>query len=200
MAKSSRRRTWSIRRRSQISSTDTEEDLLYGLNKLLTALEGINGRTVLDKRVELRNQFYLELSRKPDERVSEFCSKFRTTVADLRNEGVTIPDSELGWWLKEKLGLDPLRKQLLETALAGREEYNVIETESLRLFKDLHESDPLFRRPGTGGKFLAKRMPPPASATSSTSTRPSFFSPRHPVPQRHLSRLRGLLPDSLLSR
>ena len=35
-----------------------EEDLLFGLNKLLAALEEINGRTVLDKRGELRATFY----------------------------------------------------------------------------------------------------------------------------------------------
>ena len=43
-----------------------------------------------------------------------------------------------------KSGLDPLRKQLLETALQGQEEYEQIERESLRLFRDLHLSDPWF--------------------------------------------------------
>ena len=88
--------------------TVEEEDLLFGLDKLLGALESINGRTALDKRGELRSQFYLELARRPGERLSEFCSCFRTIVADLKAEGVVLPDSELGWFLKEKLGLDPL--------------------------------------------------------------------------------------------
>ena len=49
----------------------------------------------------------------------------------------------------EKLGLDSLRKQLLETSLQGRDEYDHIEQESLRLFRDLHQADPLFRRLGS---------------------------------------------------
>ncbi|CAK9106139.1 Uncharacterized protein SCF082_LOCUS49440 [Durusdinium trenchii] len=123
----------------------TPPDYLHGLNKLLDALESINGQTVLDKRGELRSQFYLELQRKPGERLSEFCTRFRTLVADLQAEQVHLPASELGWFLKNKIGLDPLRRQLLETALQGREEYNVIEAEVLRLFKDLHLADPLHR-------------------------------------------------------
>lgn len=35
------------------------EDCLHGLNKLLGALESINGMTPLDKKGELRSQFYL---------------------------------------------------------------------------------------------------------------------------------------------
>ena len=37
----------------------TPEDPLAGLNKLLKALESINGKTQLDKRGDLRNTFYL---------------------------------------------------------------------------------------------------------------------------------------------
>ena len=36
-------------------------DYLFGLNKLLNALGSINGRTQLDKRGELRQQFYVDL-------------------------------------------------------------------------------------------------------------------------------------------
>ncbi|CAK9001693.1 unnamed protein product, partial [Durusdinium trenchii] len=164
----------------------TPPDYLHGLNKLLDALESINGQTVLDKRGELRSQFYLELQRKPGERLSEFCTRFRTLVADLQAEQVHLPASELGWFLKNKIGLDPLRRQLLETALQGREEYNVIEAEVLRLFKDLHLADPLHRKFGQGGdkpRLSIRRMfqsvGPSSSASSSASTisrSPSMFS------------------------
>ena len=40
------------------------EDCLYGLNKLLASLEEINGMTALDKKGELRSQFYLGTQRK----------------------------------------------------------------------------------------------------------------------------------------
>ena len=44
-----------------------------------------------------------------------------------------IQDAELGWFLREKLGLDPLRRHLLDTALQGDESYARIESEILRL-------------------------------------------------------------------
>ena len=70
---------------------DVPEDLLLGLNKLLSALENMNGFRVLDKRGELRNQFYLQLSRRAGERVTDYASRFRTSVADLKAEGVVLP-------------------------------------------------------------------------------------------------------------
>ncbi|CAK9059555.1 Teneurin-3, partial [Durusdinium trenchii] len=129
----------------------TPEDPLAGINKLLRALETINGKTQLDKRGDLRNSFYLELKRKPQERISEFCTRFRSAVAELRMEGVTLPTAELGWFLKQKLGLDALRQQLLETALQGKESYEETEVEVLRLFRDLHSADPLAKKTFHGG-------------------------------------------------
>ena len=75
--------------------------------------------------------------------MSEFCTRYRSLVADLKAEGVEIGTAELGWWLRQKMGLDPLRKRLLDTALQGSEDYTLIESEILRLFRDLHENDPL---------------------------------------------------------
>lgn len=46
----------------------TKEDPLAGLNKLLKALESLNGKTDLDRKGELRSSFYLELKRKAGER------------------------------------------------------------------------------------------------------------------------------------
>ena len=119
-------------------------DPLNGLNKLLDALESINGKMDLDKKSELRHLFYDELRRKPGERISGFCMRFRTLAADFPSEGIQLPAAELGWFLREneKLGLDGIRKQLLETALAGQDSYEAVEREVLRLLKDLHVSDP----------------------------------------------------------
>ena len=174
----------------------TEEHPLAGINKLMAALEQMNGLTSLDKRGELRSQFYLTLSRKPGERVADFATRYRTSVADMKAEGIVLRDGELGWWLKEKLGLDALRKQLLDTALAGAEGFNVIEAEILRLFRDLRLQDPLLRRleRANGPKLTIRRMfGPPASSstissagTSTTPSRRSSFStassaaPAHP--------------------
>ncbi|OLP86504.1 Hemicentin-1 [Symbiodinium microadriaticum] len=85
------------------------EDPLSGLTKLLKALEGINGRTASERKGELRNLFFLALQRRPGEPPADFMSRFRSV---------------------EKLGLDPLRKQL-ETALQSRENYEDVEQEEL---------------------------------------------------------------------
>ena len=94
-------------------------DYLFGLNKLLNALESINGRTQLDKRGKVRQQFYVDLRRKAGERISEFSTRLRILVADLKS---------------------------------GR---------SGRLFKDLHQSDPPFRKAPQDGfkpKLTARHM------------------------------------------
>ena len=127
----------------EVRTTDTEgvsivvtpEDPLAGLNKLLKALEGMNGTSALDRKGELRKLFYIDLVRKPGERPADFMSRFRFLAAELKGEGIDLPSSELGWFLREKLGLDPLRKQLLETALQGRESFEDVETEALRLLR-----------------------------------------------------------------
>ena len=164
-----------------VEVTLEEEDLLYGINKLMRAFEEMNGKSALDKRGELRNQFYLELARKPGERISEFCTRFRVMVGELKAEGVVLPSAELGWFLRTKLGLDPLREQLLETALAGKEEYEVIEREILRLFKDLHSADPLYRRQDKVSmlqRFLGSSSRGGASHASSSTTSTASSYPR----------------------
>lgn len=179
-----------------------DEDPLYGLNKLLKALESLNGKTDLDRKGELRGSFYLELKRRPGERLAEFCTRFRTIVAEMKQEGIHLPAGELGWFLKSKLGLDPIRQQLLETALQGKESYDQVELEVLRLFKDLHTADPLHKRVDTGSRPpLMQRMfgggmsqrsfstgPPSvassmgrsfkSSSASNASSRQSFRPPR----------------------
>ena len=111
--------------------------------------------------------------------MTEFATRFRSLVADLRAEGVQLHDNELGWWLKQKLGLDALRKQLLDTALQGSEDYNVIEAEVLRLFRDLHDNDPLKRRFESNQKLTVRRMfggRPGSSAASSIGPSSSYRS------------------------
>ncbi|CAK9101246.1 Retrovirus-related Pol polyprotein from transposon RE1 (Retro element 1) (AtRE1) [Includes: Protease RE1 [Durusdinium trenchii] len=157
----------------------TPEDPLSGINRLLRALEEMTGRTSLDKRGELRNVFYLELKRRSGERISEFATRFRGLIAEMKSEGVTIHDGELGWWFKQKLGLDPLRTQLLDTALAGAEDYSTIECEVLRLFKDLHSADPLHRRQGDGDQrapLLNRFLSQQANASRPSSYAPSMAS------------------------
>ena len=86
--------------------TITEEDPFAGINKLMKALESINGKSALDRKGELRNQFYLNLQRSPGERPADFLSRFRALTAEMKTEGIDLPTGELGWFLREKLGLD----------------------------------------------------------------------------------------------
>ncbi|CAL1166460.1 unnamed protein product [Cladocopium goreaui] len=120
-------------------------DPFSGLRKLMRSLEESMGKTELDRKGELRKQFYQTIRRSPGERISAFCTRYRTLTGEMRREGIHLPGAELGWFLKDRLGLDALRLQLLETALGGREDYDHVEGEVLRLFRDLHVSDPLHR-------------------------------------------------------
>ena len=149
-------------------------DPFSGLRKLMTALESTVGKSALDRKGELRSLYYQEIKRNPGERISAFCTRFRTLVAELRREGIAMPDEEIGWMLKERLGLDAIRKQLLETALAGRESYDMVEAECLRLFRDLHSSDPLNRTKHFEKAPLLQRFLQPHDRNSSASSyRPS---------------------------
>ena len=71
-----------------------------GLDKLMSALEESLGRTPLDKKGDLRKQFYQDLKRTAGERISSFCSRFRTLVGEMKREGITLPPEELGWFLR----------------------------------------------------------------------------------------------------
>jgi len=93
-----------------------EADPFAGLRKLMKALEESVGKTQLDRKGELRAQFYQELRRNAGERISAYCSRFRTLAAELKREGIDLPPGELGWFLKDRMGLDPIRKQLLDSA------------------------------------------------------------------------------------
>ena len=84
-----------------------------GLDKPMKAFEDSLGKTALDKKGDLRKQFYQDLRRTAGERISSFCSRFRTLVGDMRREGVVLPDEELGWFLRSRMGLDAIRLQLL---------------------------------------------------------------------------------------
>ena len=146
-----------------------EADPFSGLNKLLKALEESMGKTKLDRRGELRQQFYQEIRRNAGERISTFCTRYRTLAGELKREGILLPDTELSWFLKDRLGLDPIRKQLLDTALQGRESYSKVEAEVLRLFRDLHTADPLYRKPAERSPLLQKFLSQPSSSGGRTS-------------------------------
>ena len=130
-------------------------DPWQGIRKLMKALEESMGRTTLDRRGELRRLFYQDLKRNAGERISTFCTRFRTLVSEMRRE---LPSEELGWFLRNRLGLDAIRVQRLDTALRGRESYEEVEAEALRLFRDLHSEDPLHRKSATDRSPLLSRF------------------------------------------
>ena len=70
-------------------------DPFAGLKKLMKALETSVGKTLLDRRSELRAQFYQDLRRSCGEPITAFCTRFRTLASELKREGITLPDGEL---------------------------------------------------------------------------------------------------------
>ena len=149
-------------------------DPFAGIRKLMSSLEESMGRTEMDKKAELRKQFYQDIRRSPGERMSTFCTRYRTLMSEMRREGIELPTAELGWFFKDRVGLDAIRVQLLETALQGRENYEAVEQECLRLFRDLHASDPLYKSSKPAPllhRFLASQN----SSTSSHSHGKSSF-------------------------
>ena len=153
-----------------------EADPFAGIRKLMKALEESMGKTQLDRRGELRIQFYQEIKRNAGERISTFCTRFRTLTSDLKREGISLPSEELGWFLRDRMGLDPLRKQLLETALGSKEDYESVEAEALRLFRDIHTADPLYKKVNDKPSLLNRFVGHPGSSHSNRTSLPSSGS------------------------
>ena len=149
-------------------------DPFAGLDKLMSALEDSLDKTPLDKKGDLRKQFYQDLRRQAGERISSFCSRFRTLVGEMKREGIQLPDEELGWFLRSRMGLDAIRVQLLDTALMGKERYDEVEAEALRLFRELHSEDPLHRQRTERAPLLHRFLS--SQGTPSGTTRSSFPS------------------------
>ena len=61
-----------------------EADPFAGIRKLMKALEESVGKTQLDRKGELRAQFYQDLRRNAGERISAYCTRFRTIAAELK--------------------------------------------------------------------------------------------------------------------
>ena len=175
-------------------------DPFAGLPKLMKALEDSMGRTEMDRTAELRKQFYQHIRRAAGERISTFstfCTRYRTWIGEMRREGINLPAGELGWFLKDRFGLDALRVQLLDTELQGKEDYDDVEREVLRLFRDLHVADPLSKRSlvevntlfnvsfRAAISLVCEVVRPPALALLSSSSRlqdPTILG--DPVPQQ----------------
>lgn len=97
------------------------------------------GKTLTDKKGELRERFYMSLKRSSNESVINFALRYRTLVSEMRAEGITLDDAESAWFYKQKLSLTEVQKQMLETTLgASTESYAECEKESVRLFKRIH--------------------------------------------------------------
>eukprot|EP00434_Breviolum_minutum_P017446 symbB.v1.2.015397.t1/scaffold1144.1/size135540/5 len=102
-----------------------------GIKKILAAWDDMVGRTVTDRKGELRERFYLSMKRNGGESVVAFALRYRTLVAEMKSEGITIDDSEVAWFYKQKLVLTEMQRQMLETSLgANTESYVECEKES----------------------------------------------------------------------
>lgn len=147
-----------------------------GIKKILAAWDDMVGRTVTDRKGELRERFYLSMKRNGGEFVVAFALRYRTLVAEMKSEGITIDDSEVAWFYKQKLVLTEMQRQMLETSLgANTESYVECEKESVRLFKRIHQSGAPqpgghHRKPMSLGAFSKFRGRGPLSSGASTAS------------------------------
>lgn len=74
----------------------TAGDPFAGLRKLMKALEDSMGRTEMDRKAELRKQFYQHIRRAAGERISACCTRYQTLIGEMRREGINLPAGELG--------------------------------------------------------------------------------------------------------
>eukprot|EP00434_Breviolum_minutum_P044533 symbB.v1.2.039784.t1/scaffold6784.1/size15560/1 len=127
---------------------DTDETLVItpakydaGIQKILDAWDQMVGRSLNDKKGELREKFYLHTWRNPQEAVMTFALRYRNLMSEMKQEGITIDDAEAAWFYKQKLGLSELQKQMMETTLVGVEEE--FPPELVRLLReDFYNPDP----------------------------------------------------------
>ena len=65
--------------------------------------------------------------------------RFRTLAGEMKSEGVNADPSEQAWFLKQKLQLSEIQKQMLETTLGSdTDNYGICGREAVRLFKRVH--------------------------------------------------------------
>ena len=161
-------------------------DYTCGVWKLIEAWETMVGKTPTDKKGELRERFYMNLKRAPGESVVNFSLRFRTAVSEMRAEGISLEDGEASWFFKQKLCLNEVQKQMLETTLgASTEVYAECEKEAVRLFKRIHQHGPSaspmpgprrsFGKGSLGGKgSLWSRKGSSSSSTAMSSASSNF--------------------------
>ena len=167
-----------------------EANYSVGVWKLIESWEQMVGKTLNDKKGELRERFYMSLKRAPTEAVMNFSLRFRTQVAEMKAEGISIDDAEAAWFYKQKLALNEVQEQMLETTLNNTAEtYADCEREAVRLFKRIHfvgnapssfgpSSLTSWRkpqlRPGGSGKGTGWRRPSSSASTSVASGSSNF--------------------------
>ncbi len=165
-----------------------------GIQKILDASDNMVGRSVTDKKGELRERYYMNTKRAPGEAVINFALRYRNLLSEMKQEGITIDEAERAWFFKQKLTLSELQKQMLETTLGAQtEDYAQCEKEVVRLFKRVHLGQaggqpggkgPV-RRPGLTshashkfrkGGFSSNSSPPSTASIWSRRSQSSRFS------------------------
>ena len=164
-----------------------------GINKILEAWDTMVGRSVTDKKGELRERYYINTKRAPGEAIINFALRYRNLLSEMKQEGIVIDEAESAWFFKQKLSISELQKQMLETTLGAQtEDYSQCEKEAIRLFKRIHLGQPAgqgsgkgmgkapMRRPGLTSHALQKFRKGGFSGGSSATSTASSWSRRTP--------------------
>ena len=161
-----------------------------GILKILEAYDEMVGRSVSDKKGELREKFYMSFARGNTESVSNFALRYRSLIGEMKAEGITVEDGEQAWFFKQKLRLTEVQKQMLKTTLGSEAEvYGACEREAVRLFKRIHYAgaNPFPRRDApsssrrsslTASTLSRFRKSFPSSSSSSSTATSSWRSSR----------------------
>ena len=116
-------------------------DHMKGIRVLMTAWRDMVGMDKAETQAELRDYFYKGLARRKGERVLDFSSRFREHISLMKSEGVVLDAPQAMYMLKEKVGLSPYRREMLETFLGVNATYGQTEAALNRLFGRMHETE-----------------------------------------------------------
>ena len=83
----------------------TEADYAIGIWKLIDAWdwETMVGKTLNDKKGELRKCFCVSFKRGQTDAVVNFALRYRTLVSEMRSEGIQLDDAESAGFFKQRL-------------------------------------------------------------------------------------------------
>ena len=93
----------------------TPDDPAAGVKRATPAFRELLGRTAVERKAEALEIYHKKLHRRSGERVGDWCTRFRSHMVQLRQEGAEPPAQGQGFMLRGRSGLSEAQVQLLDT-------------------------------------------------------------------------------------